>query len=307
MAQHVDGFLRHLRDAGLAPTTIRAYGSLLERLAHWCDRNGIRAIGSVRAPEIQRYLCSLRRSGPSDREHRIAVSRLRKYFGFLEREGHIFASPMVSVRTRRSVEPSYPTVPRKDLDSAFRLLAGGTDFEIRARAILELAYSSALRPRELYSLRISDIDFRGGLLAIRQSKGKKDRVVPIGATAMGWIGRYLKEVRPRYVKDDSEDVVFLSHRTGKALGVKGLWWALQEALRRRGLPLIKPYSLRVAAATDLLREGMNLVAISRLLGHAKLETTQGYLRVEMVDLSQELRRKHPRHALETRLKGEQRS
>ena len=98
--------------------------------------------------------------------------------------------------------------------------------------------------------------------------------------------------------------MFLSHRTGKALGVKGVWWALREAFRRRGLPAIKPYSLRVSAATDLLAGGMSLFAISRLLGHAKLQTTQSYLRVETVELARELSRKHPRNAVESQLHRE---
>jgi integrase/recombinase XerD len=193
-------------------------------------------------------------------------------------------------------------VDPKELESAFRLLRGESAFEIRARAILELAYSSALRPREVYSLRIGDIDFRRGLLAIRQSKGDKDRIVPLGTAAMAWINRYVKEVRPGYAREASEDFVFLSHRSGKPLGVKGLWWALGEAFRRRGLPAIKPYSLRVAAATDLLLGGMGLYAISRLLRHAKLQTTQGYLRVETVELAKVLRCKHPRLAVEARLR-----
>ena len=299
---HLDQFLDHLQHDGLRPTTIRAYRSVVERLALWCTQSGINSGGAVHATEIHRYLSWLEQSGMSDRERRMTVTRLRKYFGFLEREGHILATPMASVRARRTTEPSYPTVDPKELESAFRLLHGESAFEIRARAILELAYSSALRPREVYSLRMGDIDFRRGLLAIRQSKGDKDRVVPLGTAAMAWINRYLKEVRPGYAREGSEDFVFLSHRTGTPLTVKGLWWALGEAFRRRGLHAIKPYSLRVAAATDLLLGGMGLYAISRLLGHAKLQTTQGYLRVEMVELAKVLRCKHPRHAVEARLR-----
>ena len=96
--------------------------------------------------------------------------------------------------------------------------------------------------------------------------------------------------------------MFLSHRSGRPLSVKGLWWALREAFRHRGLPAIKPYSLRVAAATGLLLGGMGLYPIARMLGHAKLQTTQSYLRVETVELAKELGRKHPRQAVETRLR-----
>ena len=126
--------------------------------------------------------------------------------------------------------------------------------------------------------------------------------MPLGTAAMAWINRYLKEVRPGYAREGSEDFVFLSHRSGRPLTVKGLWWALGEAFRRRGLPAIKPYSLRVAAATGLLLGGIKLYPIARMLRHAKLQTTQGYLRVEMVELANVLRCKHPRLAVEARLR-----
>jgi integrase/recombinase XerD len=303
---HVDEFLRHLQDDGLRPKTIGAYRSLLGRLTQWCTRNGMASVGGVHAAEIRRYLASLLTSGMSTHEHATTITRLRKYFGYLERQGRIFASPMAGITTRRRTEPSYPAVDRRELESSFELLRGDTPFELRARAILELAYSSALRPREVYSLRIGDVDFQRGLLAIRQSKGNKDRIVPVGREALAWVGRYVREVRPGYVRDHSEDFVFLSHRTGRALSVKGLWWALGDAFRRRGLHSVKPYSLRVSAATDLLVGGMGLFAISRLLGHAKLQTTQSYLRVETVELAKELGQKHPRLAVETRLRKPQR-
>ena len=303
---HVDEFLRHLQDDQLRPSTIRAYRALLERLQEWLEGNGITSVGALGTRDMLRYLSELRKAGMSANQHAMTVTRMRKYFGFLEREGRILASPMPDIPTRRSTGPSYPAVKRRQLDSAFTLLRGDTAFEIRARAILELAYSSALRPREVYSLRLGDIDFRRGLLTIRESKGNKDRVVPVGRTALVWVERHLQEVRPRYTREGSEDLVFLSHRTGKALGAKGVWWALRDAFRRRGLAPIKPYSLRVSAATDLLSGGMNLFAISRLLGHAKIQTTQSYLHVETVELGRELSRKHPRNAVENQLHERQR-
>jgi len=303
---HFEEFLRQLENDRLRATTIQAYRGILERLCQWCEQKGIRSVGTLDRGNVQRYLSELLKAGMSAQQHALTVTRLRKYLGFLEREGLVLASPMPGIQTRRGAVRPYPAVSPGELGAAFALLIGGTAFETRARAILELAYSSALRPREVYSLRLGDIDFRRGLLAIRHSKGDKDRMVPVGGSALAWVERYVKDVRPQYVRDGSEDFVFLSHRTGGPLSVKGLWWALREAFRRHDLPAIKPYSLRVAAATDLLTSGMNLYAISRLLGHAKLQTTQSYLRVETVELTKELRRKHPRNAVETQLRRRRR-
>ena len=170
--------------------------------------------------------------------------------------------------------------------------------------MLELAYSSALRPRELYSLKLADIDFVKGLLFLEQSKGRKDRVLPMGRQALSWVRRYIEEVRPRYLKGQVHDFVFVSHKTGEPLTVYGIRWAIQESLRRAGLPPIKPYSLRGSAATHLLLAGMGALHISKLLGHQSIRTTLYYLRIPLLELSKELSLKHPRRRMEESLKKE---
>jgi len=176
---------------------------------------------------------------------------------------------------------------------------------IKGKAIIELAYSSALRPREVYELKIPDIDFKPGLLFIEQSKNKKDRVVPVGMKAMAWTKKYLQEVRPRYIKDKSHSYLFISHKTGERLTVYGVRWAIQESLRRSGNKPIKPYSLRVTSATHLLLNGMNIVYISKLLGHSIIKTTRGYLHVDLKQLKREINAKHPRLRIEKQLKNKE--
>jgi integrase/recombinase XerD len=173
---------------------------------------------------------------------------------------------------------------------------------VKARAMVELAYSSALRPRELYSLKLSDVDFKRGLLFLEQSKGRKDRVVPVGTQALYWLDCYIREVRPRYLKDETHDFVFVSHKTGKPLTVYGIRWAIQESLRRAGLAPIKTYGLRGSAATHLLQRGMGVLPIGKLLGHVKIQTTLCYLRFPLRELEAELSRKHPRGRMEAFLR-----
>jgi len=169
---------------------------------------------------------------------------------------------------------------------------------VKGKAIIELAYSSALRPRELYNLKITDIDFKKGLIFIEQSKNQKDRIVPVGKTALYWIEKYLREVRPRYIKSKKHGYVFISHKTGKQLTRYGIRSAIRETLRKSGFKPIKPYSLRSTAATTLLVNGMSIAYISALLGHTDIKTTQTYLRVKTKELQHELAHKHPRLFLE---------
>ena len=169
---------------------------------------------------------------------------------------------------------------------------------LKGRAIMELAYSSALRPREIYDLKIEDIDFSKGLLFIRQSKGRKDRIVPVGKYPLSWVQRYLREVRPRYTKDTSHSFVFVSHKTGRPLTVWGIRWAVQQTLRSNGFQPIRPSSLRSTSATAMLENGMSVYHISTLLGHVELRTTQIYLNVRLKKLKDELAGKHPRLTVE---------
>jgi len=169
---------------------------------------------------------------------------------------------------------------------------------VKGKAILELAYSSALRPCELYNLKITDINFKRGLIFIRQSKNQKDRIVPVGKTALYWVEKYLREIRPRYIKSKKHGYVFINHKTGEQLTRYGIRYAIRETLRKSGFQPIKPYSLRSTAATVLLLNGMSIAYISALLGHTDIKTTQTYLHVKTRNLQHELAHKHPRVFLE---------
>ena len=176
-----------------------------------------------------------------------------------------------------------------------------TSLCLKGKAMLELAYSSALRPRELYNLKISDIDFKKGLLFLEQSKNRKDRIVPVGSYALHWVKRYLTEIRPRYVKDTREDTVFISHKTGRKLSVWGIRWAIQQTLRLSGFTPFKPYAVRASAATALLVNGMSVAHIRKFLGHTELRTTQIYLNIETREIKKILEERHPRNQLGKKL------
>ena len=169
---------------------------------------------------------------------------------------------------------------------------------MKGSTIIEPAYSSALRPRELYNLQLTDIDFKKGLLFIEQSKNRKGRIVPVGKVALNWLEKYIKDVRPKYLKNKIHGCVFISHKTGEPLTRLGIRYAIRESLRMNGHKPVIPYSLRFTAATALLLNGMNIAYISKLLGHTDICTTQIYLRVKVRKLQQELAFKHPRVTME---------
>ena len=291
---HVEAFLKNLEERRYRSYTRSAYRKVLDRFTEYCARHGLFQVMAIGRTEARQYLDSL---GPKDGPTAAVlrqISRLRAYFRFLEERGLIFESPLRGYAPPEMPETHYPVLTQRELKEILERVPSAGSLSIKARAILELAYSSALRPREIYSLKLSDIDFEKGLLFLEQSKGQKDRVVPVGTQALFWLDRYIRNIRPRYLKDKTHDFVFVSHKTGRPLTVHGVRWAIQESLRRAGLPPIKTYSLRGSAATHLLQRGMGVLPISKLLGHVKIQTTLYYLRFPLQELKAELNRKHPR-------------
>ena len=298
---YVNEFLDHLKNCRYSRKTIREYSYVLQHLKDHFEHSGVDDVTGITESRMHEYLESFEHRHHSGKYIYIRVKRLGKYFQFLEQEGYLFLSPLRDLSIRTHPKSSFPAVDTVEMERMLSGIKTNTPLCLKGKAMLELAYSSALRPRELYNLKITDIDFKKGLLFIEQSKGQKDRIIPVGTQALFWIEKYIAEARPRYIKNNRHDFVFISHKTGEALTVWGVRWAIRQTLELSGYTPVKPYSLRHAAATALLHNGMGVGYISSLLGHAEIRTTQTYLNVKALELKREIGSKHPRAAIEKRL------
>ena len=288
-------FLTDLEAKRFSAKTISAYAALLSRMQEAFEAKGIVDVGSITEKVIWTYIGSLESKNPGSKHFYVSVIRLKKYFAFLEDRGLIFLSPLKGYPSPKFLSRSYPAVKQKKIHAILDAVETQSPFLIRGKAILELAYSSALRPKEIYSLKITDIDFAAGTIFIRMSKSRKDRLVPVGEKALYWMGEYLEKARSRYIKEEKHGHVFISHKTGKPLSVWGLRSAVRETVKRFSFEPFPPYCLRSASATALLSAGMDVAYIGKLLGHAELKTTQSYLRIGRMKLKAEITAKHPRN------------
>ncbi len=291
---HSKDFLNHLKSKRYRKKTIIDYAYLLHNFEKYFDDHGITDLKNISENEILEYfniICNRKNSG---KEYALKISRLRKYFQYLEDNSHIFLSPVKDYKTQKYQRKRYPTLNQEEIEGILQKIKTDHPLCLKGKAMTELAYSSALRPREIYNLKITDIDFKKGLVFINQSKGQKDRIVPVGKTALFWIEKYIKDVRAKYIGNKKHNYVFISHKSGEKQTVWGIRWAIQETLRLSGLQPIKPYSIRSTAATALLLNGMSIAYISKLLGHSDIRTTQIYLKVKTLELKNELAQKHPR-------------
>jgi integrase/recombinase XerD len=221
------------------------------------------------------------------------VSSVRTYFRFLLGDGHVVRDPSERLETPKRWR-SLPDV--LSVDEIGRLLAAPNldePFTFRDRALLELAYGAGLRVSEWITLSVRDVLFEEGLVRVF-GKGSKERLVPIGRSAIGAVAIYLRELRPRLEKGEGKGILILNAR-GRPLTRMGAWKILRHHVERAQITKhVSPHTLRHSFATHLLEGGADLRAVQEMLGHADISTTQIYTHVDREYLRAVHKQYHPR-------------
>jgi integrase/recombinase XerC len=270
---------RYLAGAGISAATRRAYASDLEEFAGWFGRDS--PIEDVDLRVLADWVTELGRARPGGKLAPATIARkLASVRGLLRYSLGAELTPGASLAPRRPRR--LPDAPKPaEIDAIVAGFAGDEALASRNRALIELVYSAGLRSAEAVGLDLGDVDFEQELVHVRQGKGAKDRVVPLGEEAAHLVARYLHEARPQLVRG-AENALFLSAR-GRRLDTSTL---------RRIVP--HPHRLRHAFATHLLEGGADLRTIQELLGHASLSTTQMYSHVDARRLRRVYDNAHPR-------------
>ncbi|MFN7170437.1 MAG: tyrosine-type recombinase/integrase, partial [Candidatus Omnitrophota bacterium] len=163
----------------------------------------------------------------------------------------------------------------------------------RDRVCLELLYATGMRVSELAILKIEDVNLEAGFVRCH-GKGDRERIVPIGNTALRYLRNYLTEIRPKLVKENSGQFIFLS-RLGKRISRQSIWKIIKKyALKANLDKKVGPHTLRHSFATHLLERGADLRVVQEMLGHANISTTQIYTHINKERLKEVHRRFHPR-------------
>ena len=280
-------------EAGASPRTTEAYGRDLARFTIYARARGARDPVGVSARILREYVYHLKDLGLAPASIRRNVSAVRSFYRFLIAEGHVVRDPSERLETPRR----WRTLPDVlSVEEAGRLLAAPTLDEplaFRDRALLELAYGAGLRVSEWISLGVRDVLMADGLVRVF-GKGSKERLVPIGRTAIGAVAVYLRELRPRLEKGQGRGVLLLNAR-GEPLTRMGAWKILRKYVQASGIAKrVSPHTLRHSFATHLLEGGADLRAVQEMLGHADIYTTQIYTHVEREYLRSVHKQFHPR-------------
>lgn len=287
----VDGYLDHLAvERGLAANSVTAYRRDLERLGGALEEEGLDLL-SARATDLSAQVRRMRREGLSPRSIARAISTARGFYAHLVAEGDREDDPAADLVAPKLIQRLPTVLSEAQVEALLAAPDTATELGLRDRAMIELLYATGLRVSELVSLTLPQLRLdRGFLLAY--GKGSKERVVPVGESAEGWMGRYFREARPALERGRS-DAVFLS-RLGRAMTRQGFWTNLKRYARGAGVKKVSPHVLRHSFATHLLEHGADLRAVQMMLGHSDISTTQIYTHIHQQRLKSLYDRFHPR-------------
>ena len=271
---------RFLDSPTLSDGTRRVYRQDVGEFCEWLDARGTK-LDDVDVRTLVDYVSHLgsRRAGRKLAPATIArkLSAVRSFLRSALGAARVPDAVLSPRRPRRLPE----ALPEREVDTVLAALEGEGAIALRNRALVELVYSAGLRSSEAVGLDLGDLDFEQELVHVRNGKGAKDRVVPLGEQAAHWLARYLRDGRPQLAVG-AENALFVSAR-GRRLDTSTL---------RRLVP--HPHRLRHAFATHLLEGGADLRTIQELLGHSSLSTTQVYSHVDAKRLRRVYDRSHPR-------------
>lgn len=303
LTQMMIKYLEALRIKNYSENTLDSKTSYLSVFIDWADKRALYRPGDITKPILERYQRHLfyyrKHDGKplsTQAQHGAAVA-IRAWFKWLAKQNYILYNPASDIELPKLEKRLPKTVlSQREAESVMMQPNIHDPIGIRDRAILEVFYSTGIRRMEMINLSVHDVDADRGVLIVRQGKGKKDRVIPIGKRATDWTEKYIYDVRPDYITGADEGVLFLN-RYGLPIHKGNL-----TTLVRRYIKDAKVYKggachvFRHTMATLMLDNGADIRYIQAMLGHVKLETTQIYTQVSIKRLKEVHNLTHPAQA-----------
>jgi integrase/recombinase XerD len=291
-------FLAYLElERGLSRNTLAAYRSDLLQLGEFLERRGSSAERASHE-DLAAFLDELAEGG--DGRPPVAATTLsrkvacvRSFYRHLRREGVVAHDPTADLRGPRRPQKLPRVLSRDEVNRLLAQPSGGEPLALRDRALLEVMYACGLRASEAVGLELGDVDLEEGLLRAR-GKGSKERLVPVGRSALAALRVYCVGGRPQLLGVRTSTRLFVSRR-GDGLTRQGLYKIVQGHARSAGLEdRMSPHTLRHTFATHLLAGGCDLRSLQEMLGHADLSTTQVYTHLSAERLKDAYFGAHPR-------------
>ena len=288
---HLLRYLAFLAEKNYSPRTIESRDACLRYFIAWCDERGLTRPQQLDRPILehyQRHLFYYRKEDGeplSTRTQHQRIIPIRHLLQWLVKQGHLRYSPAADLDLPR-MEQRLPKaiLSVREAEAVLAVPDVRNTLGLRDRAILETFYSTGMRRMELANLSVHDLDFERGTVMIRQGKGKKDRMIPIGERALLWIAAYRDRARPELVIGRDDGTLFLTN-LGQAFTRDRLTRLVRNAVDKADIGKRGScHMFRHTAATLMLENGADIRFIQAMLGHVNLNTTQLYAQVSIRQL-----------------------
>ncbi len=286
-------FLAYLRvEKGLASNTIVSYQRDLSKFAVYAQGRGLK-VGVTNRLAVRDFLQSLYKQGLQARSVARHLSALRHFFRFLVRERIVSQDPTAEVDSPRTGISLPKFLGMADVEALLQQPDPSTAMGLRDKAMLELLYATGMRVSELTGLKLEELDLKLGILRC-VGKGSKERLIPVGKSALAAVEAYIQRGRPQLLKRGRAPQLFVNN-FGSPLSRIGFWKILRKYGRTAAIARpLTPHVVRHSFATHLLERGADLRSIQLLLGHSDISTTQIYTHVLKERLKQVYQAHHPR-------------
>ncbi len=295
----MDDFLREylafLRlQKNLSDNTVNSYKNDISGFLNFVKENNISDLSQVKYEHFFSFFKLLNKLGLSSTTAARYYSSLKSFFNYLLQNNYIKANPIEKLETPKLEKKLPPVLTINEVEKILSQPKVENKLGLRDKAILELFYACGLRVSELIDLKISSLFFDEEIIRVF-GKGSKERLVPIGSSAINWINQYLTKSRPILEKKPkSSNYLFLNNHGGK-LTRMGVWKIISKYSKEAKINKeVHPHTFRHSFATHLLEGGADLRAVQEMLGHSDISTTQIYTHIDREFIKQEHKQYHPR-------------
>ncbi|GLI84810.1 tyrosine recombinase XerD [Rossellomorea marisflavi] len=296
LEDHIEDYMHFLTvEKGLSKNTIDSYKRDLKSYSLYIKNvEGMEGWNEVSRVNIVQFLGHLGDQGKSSKTVARHVASIRSFHQFLLREKAVEQDPTVHLETPRTERKLPKILSLSEVEALLEAPDASTPLGMRDKAMLELLYATGIRVSELIGMKLDDLHLNMGFIRCI-GKGNKERIIPIGQTAMNVLGDYLEHSRLKLRSGrERDDHLFLNHH-GRGMSRQGFWKNLKALQKKANIEKeLTPHTLRHSFATHLLENGADLRAVQEMLGHADISTTQIYTHVTKTRLKDVYTKFHPR-------------
>jgi integrase/recombinase XerD len=281
---------------------VKQHRCFFNKFLDWCEERGVWKAEDVSQELIERYQKHIYHTANPETGKALSVNAQRSvgvaihtFFRWMKKRGHLRMNPATDIELPRSEFrlPKY-ALTVQEVEKILSLPDVESVIGIRDRAIIEVLYSTGMRREELSRLKLYDIQPAKGTLIIRQGKGKKDRVLPIGARALAWVEKYIQESRPVLAVQPDHGFLFVAKRYGTSMSPKMMGSVVKAYVDSAKLKKTGSCHLfRHAMATHLLEAGADMKFIQQMLGHRQAASTEVYANWSIRKLKEMHTQLHP--------------